>query len=407
MPGKTQIPNFFAPVGRFVLVFMAVVIAIPLPWFMIYINYRIFNAVPLVAFCVACCAPLLRKNPLFLVDVLRQPTSIFMVAYMVNGLFTANRVTHMDLFELAFWQRLSFAAVYVFIFALMPSTPKDLLWALIAHGVVACGVSIWAFSDGMAQGFGSSPGAGTNLFLHYNYLSDLCAGAGLIAFGFLISVRKRSVRIMAGIGGICSVLATLACTSRAALLAVGAALYAMFLFKRFSAKAYLIMTIVWMIAVGSFFAIMPEERLSSRTDPEGSIAARPYLWKQSLEYLSHSNFTPAGWRQPVSTPVSGIIIENYCNVFLEDLIESGISGFICSIGILGSSLWLAWRNAKEAPQKSAIQAMNLIAVGFVVQKYFHGCFDAYWSGIAHHSSAYMSIGIITYLRVYIKKMRAS
>lgn len=409
MPGKTQIPISFAPVGRFVLVFMAVVNAVPPPWIFKYFSYRTFIIMPMIAFGWACFAPLLRKNPRFLMNVLRQPTSIFMMVYMINGLFTANRVSHMELFEAAFLRRFVYAAAYIYIFALSAWTPKDLLWALIAHGIVACGVSIWAFSDGMAQGFRGSPGEGTDLFLHYNYLSDICAGAGLIAFGLFVSVRKRSVRIVAVIGGIFSVLATLACTSRAALLAVGAALYAMFMYKRLSAKAYLIMTVSWMIAVASFFAIMPPERLSARTESRSgsSFAARPYLWTQSVEYLFHSNFTPAGWGQPVSAPVSGIIIENYCNVFFEDLIESGISGLVCSIGILVSSLWLAWRNVQEAPQKSPIQAINLIAVGFVVQKYFHGCFDSYWSGITHHSTAYMAIGIITYLRVYLKEMRAS
>jgi hypothetical protein len=225
---------------------------------------------------------------------------------------------------------LSFGYLPFMVFGLIPKRPSDLHLSLITVVVYSLGFSLVNLWFASQEGFlGSSHRMG----IHKNHIGDVCAAGGLICQAFLLTQKLRLLPSV-GLIGLVSVflVSCLASNSRACMLTfpVTACVIALFQGSRRSLwSKFLLVGASTSLLVGAL-ALAPAEKQAelAQTEAGSSMAARPYFWSLSWEYLQQFPLTPVGYSRNAVLPGSNREIYNPCNFFLEAWLEVGIWGAI-------------------------------------------------------------------------------
>lgn len=328
---------------------------------------------------------------------------ISFVLYFLNGYLTSLYCPELDRYQEVVAQRFIFAVCPLVITALLPSSGTALIRSIVVYCVIATIVSVLTFFDGWSKGFADA--AGNWSTLHRNLLSDFCNNAFLIGLVFIVSLKSKSKRLLCIVPLVAGFLGLFATQSRGGALSLIASCGVAMLLKRLSAK-YIVLCIAVLVAcIGVVAFLLPAEVIQERSNlAEGSAGARPVYWSLTWKYLWDSSFKPLGWGQRLW--VGEKRVTNYCNLFLEDLVEGGITGFLCSAAFFGSVVWLAWKNSMQVPRRSSLSVVNLVGIGFLLIQVLHGCLDSFWIGAGAHTSAFIGAGFIVTVAMQLRKQQA-
>lgn len=264
---------------------------------------------------------------------------IFLFLYFVNGLFCTVNCADMERFKEVLQQRISFALCPLIITVFLTPDVKTTLRGIFGYTIVSTVISWFTFMDGVAKGFNDA--AGNWKTLHRNLLSDTCADACIAGLVFVLSFKDKLKKLLFAVPMVLGLLGLFATQSRGGILALMLSGFLTLLYKRVSAKKMVMVMSVIVLAIIGLIFVLPEERLAERTSADSgtSAAARPYFWKLCQEYLLTTNCKPIGWGQRLT--VHGNLVGNYCNIFLEDLIEGGLTGLFFISASFGTTVWMS------------------------------------------------------------------
>ncbi len=341
------------------------------------------------------------QRPLIPPSLLSIPVVIATLVYFGVGL---SSVAFAD--EPRFWlrevlQRTLIIFLPMFLFSLMPKKPGQLKWAILAYLPLCALLSIISIWDARSSGFAKPVYA---LGMHKNHIAGSCSVMATIAIAALLTTRDLKRRYWMIFFLVVGTVGCVAAQGKAGMCCILIATAFMFIANGARVRNVLYFVVAVSLVGTILWKIMPQESIDHvvSTKKFSTNEIRLTLWTDVVPVLIEKPFSAVGW--------GNILVKedryygDCANVLLYDWFQMTIFGPIALLGVIFFAVKLPFDNARRMPKTSLLAFINLVALGVICGRFFHGMVDTFWIGRGVTLVTWAAIGMSIFVKLYLDQL---